>query len=53
MNIGVIGGDPACRGTWFGKSEVEMYLDGEGSLRTLEGTGTEDYTGVESRVAKL
>jgi hypothetical protein len=43
-NIGVIG-DSAYRGTWFGEGEVKIYLDGDSSLPTLAGTGTEDYIG--------
>lgn len=45
MNIGVIGGDPAYRGTWFGEGEVKIYLDGDTDWPTLVGTGTEDYIG--------
>ena len=43
-NIGVIG-DPAYQGTWFGEGEVKIYLDGDNTLPTLVGTGTEDYIG--------
>jgi hypothetical protein len=43
-NIGVIGG-PEYRGTWFGEGEVKIYLDGDTTLPTLVGTGTEDYIG--------
>ncbi|MCP5519076.1 MAG: DUF2961 domain-containing protein [Verrucomicrobiales bacterium] len=43
-NLGVIG-DEACRGTWFGEGEVKVYLDGDTTLPTLVGTGTEDYIG--------
>jgi hypothetical protein len=45
MNIGVIGGHPAYRGTWFGEGEVKVYLDGDTDWPTLVGTGTEDYIG--------
>jgi hypothetical protein len=45
MNIGVVGGDPAYRGTWFGEGEVKIYLDGDKDWPTLVGTGTEDYIG--------
>lgn len=44
-NIGVIGGHPEYRGTWFGEGEVKVYLDGDTNLPTLVGTGTEDYIG--------
>lgn len=43
-NIGVIGG-AGYRGTWFGEGEVKVYLDGDTTLPTLVGTGTEDYIG--------
>ena len=43
-NFGVIG-NPDYRGTWFGEGEVKVYLDGDDSLPTLVGTGTEDYIG--------
>lgn len=43
-NIGVIGG-PEYHGTWFGEGEVKVYLDGDTTLPTLAGTGTEDYIG--------
>ncbi len=43
-NIGVIG-DEAYRGTWFGEGEVKVFLDGDRTLPTLVGTGTEDYIG--------
>jgi hypothetical protein len=42
-NIGVIGG-PGNKG-WWGEGEVKMYLDGDGELPTIVGTGTEDYIG--------
>lgn len=31
--------------TWWGEGEVKIYLDGDTQLRTLSGTGTEDYIG--------
>lgn len=31
--------------TWFGEGEVKMYVDGDGALPTLAGTGIEDYIG--------
>lgn len=30
---------------WWGEGEVKMYLDGDTTLPTLAGTGTEDYIG--------
>ena len=30
---------------WFGEGEVKMYLDGDTTLPTIAGTGTEDYIG--------
>ncbi|MGD0577839.1 MAG: glycoside hydrolase family 172 protein, partial [Bryobacteraceae bacterium] len=30
---------------WWGEGEVKMYLDGDESLPTIAGTGTEDYIG--------
>lgn len=43
-NIGVIG-NPGYQGTWFGEGEVKIFLDGDRSLPSLIGTGTEDYIG--------
>lgn len=37
--------DPAYENTWWGEGEVKIYLDGDGELPTLNGTGTEDYIG--------
>jgi hypothetical protein len=31
--------------TWFGEGEVKIYLDGDSTLPTIAGTGTEDYVG--------
>jgi hypothetical protein len=44
-HVGVIGGHEAYRGTWFGEGEVKVFLDGDTTLPTLVGTGTEDYIG--------
>jgi hypothetical protein len=30
---------------WWGEGEVKMYVDGDGELPTIVGTGTEDYIG--------
>lgn len=43
-NIGVVA-DPIYGDSWFGEGEVKMYLDGDGDLPSLVGTGTEDYIG--------
>jgi hypothetical protein len=31
--------------TWWGEGEVKMYLDGDSTRPTINGTGTEDYIG--------
>jgi Protein of unknown function (DUF2961) len=31
--------------TWWGEGEVKMYLDGDSTHPTINGTGTEDYIG--------
>lgn len=33
------------RGTWYGEGELKIYLDGDGALPTICGTGLEDYVG--------
>ncbi|TNF41357.1 MAG: DUF2961 domain-containing protein, partial [Bacteroidetes bacterium] len=45
VNFGVIG-NPVYQKSWWGEGEVKMYLDGDGDLPTLVGTGTEDYIGI-------
>ena len=44
MNMGIIT-DPLYQNSWWGEGEVKIYLDGDGDLPTLNGTGTEDYIG--------
>ncbi len=44
MNMGIIT-DPLYQTSWWGEGEVKIYLDGDGDLPTLNGTGTEDYIG--------
>ncbi len=44
MNMGVIT-DPLYQKSWWGEGEVKVFLDGDGELPTLNGTGTEDYIG--------
>ena len=43
-NIGIIT-NPDYLDTWWGEGEVKMYIDGDGDLPTLVGSGTEDYIG--------
>jgi hypothetical protein len=40
-----IGIRPIDGGRWYGEGEVKVYLDGDGELPTLCGTGLEDYVG--------
>lgn len=44
-NIGVIVNQKTYFNTWWGEGEVKIYLDGDGALPTMSGTGTEDYIG--------
>lgn len=41
--VGVIADRSRYLKTWWGEGEVKVYLDGDGPLPTLAGTGTEDY----------
>jgi len=43
-NLGIVT-DPSYGTSWFGEGEVKIYLDGDGALPSLVGTGTEDYIG--------
>ncbi len=43
-NIGVQA-NPIYQDTWWGEGEVKLYIDGDGALPTMVGTGTEDYIG--------
>jgi hypothetical protein len=44
INMGLVT-DPLYQKSWWGEGEVKIYLDGDTSLPTLNGTGTEDYIG--------
>ncbi|HKG55523.1 MAG TPA: glycoside hydrolase family 172 protein [Anaerolineales bacterium] len=44
-NFGVIIDQKQYGKTWWGEGEVKLYLDDDGALPTLSGTGTEDYIG--------
>lgn len=44
-NLGVIANRGLYASSWWGEGEVKVYLDGDSSLPTLSGTGTEDYIG--------
>lgn len=44
VNFGLIT-DPKYRKSWWGEGEVKIYLDGDGQLPTIVGTGAEDYVG--------
>ena len=43
-NIGV-NTDSSYGSTWWGEGEVKMFLDGDSSHPTINGTGAEDYAG--------
>ena len=44
-NIGVIVNRKEYFNTWWGEGEIKMYLDGDTTNPTINGTGTEDYIG--------
>ena len=44
-NVGVIVNQKRYGKSWWGEGEVKIYLDGDGLLPSLSGTGTEDYIG--------
>ena len=41
----VVNANPVYGGSWWGEGEVKVFIDGDGDLPTLCGTGTEDYIG--------
>jgi Protein of unknown function (DUF2961) len=45
VNVGVIVNQERYFKSWWGEGEVKVYLDGDNSLPTLSGTGSEDYVG--------
>jgi hypothetical protein len=45
VNVGVIADKKTYFTAWWGEGECKIYLDGDDSLPTLCGTGTEDYIG--------
>ncbi len=44
VNMGLITA-PEYGKSWWGEGEVKIYLDGDGQLPTIVGTGAEDYVG--------
>ena len=52
-NVGVRALGDYRDGPWFGEGEVKIYLDGDRSLPTLVGTGTEDFVGSGWGLAKF
>ncbi|HEY4194432.1 MAG TPA: glycoside hydrolase family 172 protein [Mucilaginibacter sp.] len=44
INVGV-NVDAAYGHTWWGEGEVKMYIDGDTTYPTINGTGSEDYIG--------
>lgn len=45
VNVGVLADRKLYGTSWWGEGEVKVYVDGDGDLPTLCGTGTEDYIG--------
>ena len=45
VNVGVIVDQKRYGKSWWGEGEAKIYLDGDGLLPSLSGTGTEDYIG--------
>ncbi|HET6484787.1 MAG TPA: glycoside hydrolase family 172 protein [Spirochaetia bacterium] len=45
LNAGVIADRARFYQSWWGEGEVKCYIDGDGELPTLCGTGSEDYVG--------
>ena len=41
----VLGARAIFRDAWWGEGELKFYIDGDGTLPTICGTGTEDYMG--------
>ena len=55
-NIGVTVNRETYHNTWWGEGEIKIFLDGDSTLPTLVGTGTEDYIGTawgQGRYANL
>lgn len=44
MSVG-LNSDSSYGKTWWGEGEVKMYMDGDTQYPTINGTGSEDYTG--------
>lgn len=40
-----VAANPKYKESWFGEGEVKIYLDGDSTYPTLNGTGLEDYIG--------
>jgi hypothetical protein len=55
-NVGVTVNRETYHDTWWGEGEIKIYLDGDTTLPTIAGTGTEDYIGTawgQGRYANL